>query len=402
MCQDKAEKRLNKNMKVVITGGGSGGHIYPALAIADKIREKKPDAQIVYVGSKIGLESKIVPKNGYEFKAVPARWVDYHNSFLARMKEKFKAGCLTTAGVVKTFGMMRKLKPDVVIGTGGYVCAPVIIGAKLAGATAYIHEQNAFAGKTNRLLEPWVSKVFLGMKEASANFKDKKKVHVVGNPVRASFFDYSGEKGPELKEAAREKFFNGPVSSEETIILTFGGSQGSMIINNIAMEMVENLHKHQNVRIIFVTGAEFYQQISSLVKANWQWEEDEEGRLRILDNRVVVLPYIDEMDTAIGASDLVIGRAGALTIGEITAAGRGSVLIPMAMAKDNHQYYNALVLANAGGAMLVEEKDIENVRTAEEILTLATDKEKVEAMGRKAASISNSEATEHICQLMFR
>ena len=215
-------------MRVIMTGGGTGGHIYPALAIADKIKEESPLSEILYIGNDIGLERDIVPKSGYDFEMVEARWL-----LKKTPKEFMQTGKAVLKGRRQALEIMKKFKPDVVIGTGGFVCVPVVLAGKKYGARTYIHEQNAFPGKANRLLEKTVNNVFLGFEDAGKYFKNPEKHIYAGNPVRKVFFETR-------KEESRKEL---GIPQENFVIFVFGGSQGAESINDAIYPLIDKFTK---------------------------------------------------------------------------------------------------------------------------------------------------------------
>lgn len=363
-------------MKVIITGGGTGGHVYPALAIADKIKEKVPDAEFLYVGNKVGIERDIVPKAGYDLVTVPSRWIGPSSNKIERAVNLTRAGIATSAGVVKASHLMRKFKPDIVIGTGGFVCAPTLIAAKKYGAKCYIHEQNAFPGVTNRALEKFATRVFLGFELAAMQFKEKEKLLYVGNPVRKTFFTLDKEKCREELGIAKDDF----------MVFAFGGSLGALKINEIAMEYLKKVNGKEGYTFVFGTGKDLNEGVLETLK---------EENISLCDN-VKVMSYINNIDKYIGAADLVVSRAGALSLAEITTAGKAAVLVPYPYAKDNHQYYNAKAVADKGGAFLVEEKNLDAADIAGKILDLSNSKERLKAMCEASKSCGARDAAELI------
>lgn len=363
-------------MKAIVTGGGSGGHIYPAIAIADKIMEKEPDSQIVYMGNKIGMEVDLVPGSGYPLKLIHGRWMDRKGNKIALAFQFLWTGMVVGAGTLQALRYMRKFKPDVVVGTGGYACVPVVMAAKLYGCPRYIHEQNAFPGVANRTLESRVTKVFLGFAEAAKRFRHPEKQVYVGNPVRKRFYALD-------RQAAREKL---GIPQEDFVVFSFGGSQGAETINQVAWAYMKTIQNHPGKTLIFATGDQYIDEIQKRL--------DDEG---IAPGKGIhIVPYITDMENALAAADLVIARAGALSLAEITVAGRPSILIPFPAAKDNHQYYNALSVVEQGGAYLVEEKDLDLAETVAKIQELGEDREKREEMSKAARACGPFDATERI------
>lgn len=346
-------------MRVIVTGGGSGGHIYPALAIADTIKAKDPSSEILYMGNKIGLEKDIVPKYGYELKLVTAKWLDRSNIF-----KIFDTGFSVVKGVREALKIMKKFKPDVVVGTGGFVCVPVIIAAHKYGAKIYIHEQNAFPGVANKSLEKYSTKVFLGFPDGGKYFKEPKKHVDAGNPVRESFFKIR-------RDDAREKL---GLDKDAFIVFSFGGSQGAEKINQVGMELLEAVNGQKDIIYVFGTGEQYYKEV--LDKIN-------EKHIELKDN-ILVKSYIDDMDNYLGASDLVICRSGALSVAEATVCGTASILIPSPNVTGNHQFYNAKAVADKGGALLIEEKDLNGEMLVKNVLRLKNNREELEKMKEEA------------------
>lgn len=358
-------------MRAIITGGGTGGHIYPAIAIADKIKEKSPDSEILYIGNEIGLEKTIVPHAGYEIKFVSAKWLDRSNPF-----KIFNTGMSVIKGIRQSLKIMKGFKPDVVIGTGGYVCLPVIMAAKKYGARIYLHEQNAFPGVANKTLEKYVDKVFLGFPEASKYFRQPSKHINAGNPVRSTFFRID-------KKAARAKL---SIPQDSFVVFTFGGSQGAEKINRVAFDLMEVLNGQPDAVMIFGTGEQYYDEIL---------EEIKEKNLDIKDN-IRIMSYINDMDNYLGASDLIISRAGALSVAETTVCGKASILVPSPNVTGNHQYFNAKAVADKGGAILIEEKDLTSEGLIKEVLTLKNNRQLLENMSKAARSCAPDRATDII------
>lgn len=349
-------------MKVILTGGGTGGHIYPAIAIADKIKKMNSDAQVLFVGTEKGLESELVPKNGYDIKFITVSGFNRHNLLknIKVVKEMFE-GSAQAKEIVKEF------KPDLVIGTGGYVCGPVVRIAAKMGIPCFIHEQNAFAGLTNKMLEKYVKKVFLGFEEASKYFKQKDKLVFTGNPVRNGFFDLNRQ---EIKDKLG-------LRQDEFTVLCFGGSRGASKINDVMLEVANALAGVEDIRLFFVTGSTHYDAIRT--------EAASKGIAK--HTNIEFKRYIDDMPIFLGASDLVICRSGALTVAELMVAGRTAVLIPSPNVTGNHQYYNAKAITDAGGAKLIIEKEL----TADRILDIIS-KLKTNLQLRNEMELASSKA----------
>ena len=358
-------------MRVLMTGGGTGGHIYPAIAIADKIRKEHHDAEIIFVGTERGHEKSIVPKSGYDIKFIKIRGFNRKNIFknIKVLLELVKAS-------QDAKNIIKKFKPDMVIGTGGYVCGPVVRAAHKLGVKTYIHEQNAFPGLTNKLLEKYVDKIFIGFEEAEKNFKYKEKIVLSGNPVRSGF-------GHKEKKECREKL---GVSEKDFVILAFGGSGGADVLNNEIINVIKTLYADPNVSIFFGTGRVYYKRVISELEAQG---------IRLSD-KIKILEYIDNMEDYLGAADLVISRAGALTIAEITICGKASILIPSPNVTGNHQYFNAKAISETGGAILVQEKNLDENSVIKAIEMLKSDRNRMEKMEIASKNCAHETATEII------
>lgn len=358
-------------IKVIMTGGGTGGHIYPAIAIADKIKRRHPDAEILFVGTERGMEKDLVPKNGYPIKFITVSGFNRKN-LLKNMK--------TVRDLVKGMGQAKNIieqfKPDLVIGTGGYVCGPVVRAAHKKGVPTFIHEQNAFPGVTNKLLEKYVDKVFISFPESKTYFKQPEKLIVTGNPLRKSFL-HNGSNNYKEKLGANENDF---------VLLCFGGSRGAGIINSTMVRVVEEMNKIENARIYFITGKLYYDKIKEELKQNGIPSSD----------KIHIMEYADNMHEYILASDLIISRSGALTISEITACGKASILIPSPNVTANHQYYNAKVVADKGGAIIIEEKDLTAEKLLSTIMNLKNNKSVLDSMSAASQLVGKIDAVDVI------
>lgn len=358
-------------MRAIITGGGTGGHIYPAIAIAEAIRAHEPDAEILYLGCEEGLEKDIVPKAGFEIRFVPAMWIDRSNAL--RIAETIR---VNMKGIRAARKIMKKFRPDVVIGTGGYVCFPVIFAGHRIGARCYIHEQNAFPGVANKSLERFVRKVFLGFADASEYFHQPEKHVVVGNPVRSSFKNTD-------RKAARAKL---GIPDDDFVVFSFGGSLGAERINDVVYGLMRQVNGKPGVTLIYGTGSRFYEAVIG--------QAHEDG-LAIADN-VRIISYIDDMPDTIAAADIIVSRSGALSVAETCVVGRGSIMVPSPNVTGNHQYFNARSVADRGGAVLIEEEDLTEERFLQVIEELRNDPARVAEMGRIAMSCVPHDAAERI------
>ena len=357
-------------MRFVLSCGGTGGHIYPAIAIADKIREKDPEAEILFIGTKKGMENTLVPAAGYKISGIDARGFDRKNP-LNNIKTvgSFVKGSLAVRNILKRFA------PDVAIGTGGYVTGSVITQAHRLGIKTYIHEQNAVPGVANKYLSGFVDKVFTSFDGTQKNFRHPKRVVLTGNPIRSGFTTLD-------RKACRDGL---GLEDSDTMVLVFGGSLGAGVLNRETVALADHLGG-SGIKLYFVTGKRYYSEIKEQTDAL----EDTEG--------LTLIAYADNMPTLMSAADLVVSRAGAIAVSEITASGKPSVLVPSPNVTNNHQYYNAKSVADAGAALLIEEKDLPEGRNvlAKQVLKLVKDKDALKTMAENAARIGRTDAADVI------
>ena len=359
-----------------MTGGGTGGHIYPAVAIADEIRRRNPEAEILFVGAEKGLEKKLVPKSGYDIELIPVAGFDRKNLIKnIEVVRKLIKGNARAKNIIKSF------RPDFVVGTGGYASAPMVKTAQKMGIPTYIHEQNAYPGVTNKLLERGARKVFLGFAKAGENFKCRDKIVVTGNPVREEFMN------PDSR-GAREKL---GFRDDEFVVLSFGGSQGAGRINKAMIDVIRKYNGCEGIRICLGAGSYYYAAIMESFA--------EEGF--VLGDNISIMEYIDDMASYLAAADLVISRSGALTVAEATVSGAPALFIPSPMVTGNHQYYNALAVAEKGGAIIIEEAELEDEVLSDRIEELRKSPIMLSEMAEASLSCGLPQATEIICDTIL-
>lgn len=321
-------------MKVIVTGGGTGGHIYPALAIAESVLKEIPNSEVLYIGCEDGLENQIVPGTNIAFKTISAKGLPRKLS-----PALFKAAFISSKGVLEANQYIKEFQPDLVIGTGGFVCGPTVLMAAKNHIPTMIHEQNAYPGITNKILAPMVSKVLVCYPEAKGYFKRAKEIVQTGLPVRSDIAVISREEGC-------EKFDLDP--SLKTILIT-GGSRGARTINRVCALALPGILSNPNVQVIFIAGKTGYVETSLLLK-DAALPEEFESRLHLLD-------YTHHMPHALAAADVVIGRAGATFLAEIAVRGVPGILVPYPYASENHQEHNARAVIDAGGAEMILDDD---------------------------------------------
>ncbi len=346
-------------MRVLLTGGGTGGHVYPALAIAEIIKTNHPDSEIAFVGTEKGIENKLVPAAGYHLYHINIQGIRRSLS-----PSNFKTAYLVLTSPSKAKKIIEEFRPDLVIGTGGYVCWPLLRAASSMGIPTMVHESNALAGVAVRQLQKRVDVIltnFAETKDGLSHAGKGKAVHV-GNPLRTSLSTIS-------KKEARKKL--GIDEKIGFVILSFGGSLGAQALNEAAAMLGRSfVAKHEDVMQIHAGGTRAY----AHAKATF----DTYGISGI--ERSVLEEYLYDMPTYLAAADLVISRAGAMTLTEIASLGKPAILIPFPGATDNHQYKNAKVLADAGAAILVEEATMTEQGLCDAVERLYRDTEAREAM----------------------
>ncbi|MDE6521069.1 MAG: undecaprenyldiphospho-muramoylpentapeptide beta-N-acetylglucosaminyltransferase [Ruminococcus sp.] len=364
-------------MKVLISCGGTGGHINPGLAIADIIKSKYPDTEFLFAGTPKGMESKLVPQAGYKIETIKVAGFQRKIS-VENIGRNIKAVAYLATSGKRAKEIISNFKPDIAIGTGGYAAGPVIRKAARMGIPTAIHEQNAYPGVTNKLLSKEVDYVMLTVKEA-LDFMDKSKFEysVTGLPVRSSINHIS-------KAEARKKLgFN-----NDFTILSFGGSLGAGCINETMTEAIKwHYGKKLNINHIHGYGGMGKDTFSKAMK---------DAGIPLKNNRLRITEYINDMAVCLAAADLVICRSGASTLAELEAAGKASILIPSPIVAGNHQYHNAMVLGKAGAAEVIEQKNVTPEKIIVEIEKLYNNLDKVEIMSQSAASLHLNDTNERI------
>src|SRR3712207_3524342 len=315
-------------MRVILSGGGTGGHVYPAIAIANKIKENNPDAQILFVGTKEGIESEIVPKNGYDIEYIRVKGFKRKIDF-----ENIKRLLMFIKSLSDSKRIIKKFKPDIVIGTGGYVSGSVVLRASKMGIKTCIHEQNSFPGITNKMLAKNVDFVMTSFEDSHKRFAKEvsSKLRLTGNPVRDDILNTS-------KEEARNKL---GIPQDKRMILVSGGSGGSEEIND-ALKIALPKMIESDIAFMIATGKVYYDKFMK-----------DYGHLNMGENQKIV-PYLDDMANNLVASDLTVCSAGAISLAEVTAVGIPAIIIPKAYTAENHQEYNAKSLEKAGGGVCIK------------------------------------------------
>jgi len=354
-----------KEKKIIISGGGTAGHLYPALAVGDKLKEKDPALRLTFIGSRREVEKNIIKQYQVNFVSLPIEGIK------GRGLKAVKSLLLLPLSFLKSFVMLLHIRPRLVIGAGGYSSGPVVLLASLMKIPTIILEQNLYPGFTNRLLIPWVRHAVVSFKSSLPSFKGKGIF--IGNPVREEFYHLS----------PKEK-------SEKLTILIFGGSQGSHFLNKAMIASLPLLKKEiKNLRIFHQTGKKDHE----WVKKNYAQNGFKE---------VFVAPYFFEMAGYFQKSDLIISRAGATTIAELIASQKASVLIPFSQATDNHQFFNAKELEKIKGAEIILEKEFTPEIFADKIFSFLRNKEKIALMEKNLVPLKTEKVSEKISNLCFK
>lgn len=366
-------------MHILFAGGGTAGHINPALAIAGFIREKHPDAHISYIGTPDKLEAKLVPEMGYNFRTISVAGFQRKIS-LENIVKNISAASKAITSSVAARKILKEIQPDIVIGTGGYVSGPVLREAAKLGIKTAIHEQNAYPGVTTKMLAPNANAVMLAMPEAEKYLNLKKKPYITGNPVRQELLKMT-------REQARAKL---GIDDDIPMLLSFGGSLGAMRVNNAVSELIKWHNGSENFYHIHATGKTGY---AEFVEGF--------GNIKLSD-KVDIREYISDMDVCMAAADLVICRAGAITLSELLACGKPAILIPSPYVAENHQFHNAMTLKRIGAAEIIEEKDLTGDKLIEIVAELIDNKSQLLKMSHAAKNGAIMDANERIYEIIMQ
>ena len=366
-------------MRILFAGGGTAGHINPALAIAGYVKKQNPDAEILFVGNKGGMEERLVPDAGFEFKSIIIS--GFKRSFgvkavghnIATVKRMFTSSAASKK-IIKEF------KPDLAVGTGGYVSGPVLRTAAKMGIPIIIHEQNAYPGVTTKMLSKLAKKVMLAIPDAKKHLDKSLDFVVTGNPVRQEILSADRD------EARRELKLD-----ERPVVLSFGGSLGARKINENVADLIARSGKDGKYQHIHAYG-QYGKWFPNLVKEKGVDIE----KCPNLDIR----EYINNMATCLAAADVVISRAGAITLSEIQAQGKPAVLIPSPNVAENHQYHNAMALVNKKAAEIIEEKDLTPNLLTEKVDKLLESKEVLGEYSQNARKMAIVDANERIYEVI--
>lgn len=368
------KKTNQKNIKIVLSGGGTGGHIYPAIAIGRELLAKNENCQIFYIGNPKNLEKTLIEKENFEFLPISIKGMPKSKN-LVLIKWLFELAIAVFTSLIYFI----KIKPDAVLGTGGYVSGPALIAAKILNIPFMLHDSDAIPGIVTRKMAPFANAVNISFDAAKKHIKAK-EIKINGNPLRNDF--NSTNKVDSLKKLE--------LNPEKFTILVMGGSQGAKSINQAistcALDLIENLE----IQIIHQTGLKNYEEYMDNISA----------QLRN-NSSYLVKPYLDDMALYLSSADLVVARAGSLSLSEFNLCALPSILIPYPYAANNHQYHNAKALEDLGAAICLEDNLCDGDNLFEIISSLTKDKEKLSQMKNANLAIAKPNATKEICELLL-
>ena len=356
-------------LKVIISGGGTGGHIYPGISLACEIKDRDIKNDILFVGTERGLESKLIPREGFKIVKIKAQGIKRKICF-----ENLTAIVIFLISLFQSYNIIKKYKPDIVIGTGGYVSGSVVLMAAILGIPTFVHEQNVIPGITNKFLSRITRATFLSFNQSKEYFSNKAKLIFTGNPIRFK----------NIKQNTDREYKKFNLDSLKKAILVLGGSKGAASINRAVLrgvDLIKDVIKN-NWQVLLISGQDDYDNIMKMVGE---------------DHKIFsVEPYLYDIEKAYSLADLVICRAGATTLAEISAYGLPAILIPYPYATHNHQEVNARIFTREGAAILILEKDLSDKKLAQVLLDILKDKNRLEMMARKSRELSNENSAKKI------
>lgn len=368
-------------MKFILTCGGTAGHINPALAVAGRLRELVPDSEFLFIGAEGKMEMQLVPREGYEIKAL--RITNLRRSL---KPEAIVHNLKTVKNVFASLNQAKKIikefRPDAVIGTGGYVCFPVLKAATAMGIPTAVHESNAVPGLTTKMLSKSVDRIMLGFEESRQYYPQPEKLLVTGTPVRGEFARFT-------KEAARREL---GIADDKPLVVSVWGSLGAGHMNNIVGEMIPLMAGKSSFRMIHSAGSGYYKKMVAALDGR-----DSGWRHYGADVR----EYIYDMPRVMAAADLIMCRAGASTISELSYMGKPVIMVPSPNVTNNHQEKNARVLERAGGAKVLLEGEFDAQSLLDTIEQTLSDRQGLESMSAAMASLAVNDATDRICEIIL-
>lgn len=367
-------------MRIVLAGGGTAGHIHPALAIAQEVMKREPDSKVLFIGNENSMEETLVKKAGFEI-----RFIKIQGFNRRQLHKNITTVKLLFSSIKQAEKILQEFAPDMVVGTGGYVSGPVLFAATKLGLHTCIHEQNAFPGLTTKILSRRVEKVFTSFENSHQFFKVPEKLMLVGNPLRQEF--------TALNKAACRKELG--LKEDDFYVLSFGGSLGATVLNHIVVEELQKTKESGQFIRCHAMGKLGKDWMPEKLAAIGIQTGQTGGRFRIVD-------FIYDMPRQIAAADVVIARAGAITIGELTAQQKVAILIPSPNVTNNHQYHNANALAVRNAAVMIEEKDLTADKLYDTLLELKNDPARRQRLAKAAGKMALVNASALIYEEMKR
>lgn len=345
--------------KILICGGGTGGHLYPAMAIIEYIKDNYPLCELFFIGTDKGLGKELIPSFNINYKNIKSSGLILSGNIFRKFLNIIKFSYWFTSGFFQSLKIVLKFKPDIILGMGGYICAPVLAAGIFNFKKIALHEQNYIPGRLNNLFSRFAKYIFISFEDTARYFKVRKsRIVFTGNPLRKAIRQ-SGNIKPEFKKWGLEE--------GRFTIVVFGGSLGAEKINNTVMDLYDNFRNNDKIQILLICGSRFYNKLAG--SSNEFFKSQDKLVLKIF-------PYIHEMQEIYRISDLIISRAGANTISELIVYNIPSILIPYPDAVANHQFYNAVFLAKREKAILIEDRDLDSRKMAEAIELLMKDNHK--------------------------
>lgn len=362
-------------MKVVIAAAGTAGHINPGIAIANKIKEKEKDSEITFIGTTRGLENDLVPRAGYKLRTIDAYGLSKKIS-IDNLKKMYK----TFKGLGEAKAIIKELKPDIVIGTGGYICGATISVAHSLEIPTMLHESNSFPGRAVRMLAKKTDTILISFEEARERISKCKNIVFTGTPVKIKKKNFSKEQILKIKEDLG-------IKNEKPIVLIFGGSQGARRINEAVLGIIKN-KLNKDYQIVWATGPKQYDVIKEKL-------EDSNINIKYIEN-TKILSYIYNMEEVMNIADLIVSRSGAMTITEIANLAKPSILVPLPNVSNDHQMYNAKVLADKKAAVIFKDEDLNTIDLNNKINEIVLDEDKKLQMGKNAFTVSTNNVEDKI------
>lgn len=362
-------------MRVVVAAAGTGGHINPAIAIANKIKEEEPQSEIIFIGTNRGLENDLVPRAGYKLEQIEAYGLSTKIT-IENMKKMYK----TFKGYWQAKKIIKEFKPDIVIGTGGYICGPAIMAASKLKIPTLLHESNAFPGKAVKMLAKRTNVILVSFKDAIERIDNANKIVYTGTPIKIHKKDYLQEETLKIKHGLG-------LQESKPIVLVFGGSQGAKCINEAIISIIKE-KLNSNYQIMWAAGPEQYKIIKTQLEKDGFNIDNLEG--------VKIVPYIYNMEEVMNVSDIIVARSGAMTITEISNLGKPSILIPLPNVSNDHQLYNAKALEKIDAAKIILNKDLTGELLNKQLKEIIDNPEIMNKMGANARKNNAEDAQEKI------